>query len=137
MLGPDEIAGLIPHAGSMVLLDEVLDWTEADILCTTCSHSRLDNPLRDEDGLAAVCGIEYGAQAIAVHGGLMSGGKRAGFLVNLKNVRFSVERLDDVAGALEISAKVLHREKDGFIYSFAVAAGDHELVGGRATILLK
>ena len=70
----DDIATLIPHSGSMCLLDGVLSWDENTILCRTASHRLPDNPLRSNGRLAGVCGVEYAAQAMALHGGLTGGG---------------------------------------------------------------
>jgi len=51
----EEIAGLIPHAGAMCLLDGVLQWDESRIRCVSRSHQAPDNPMRDGGRLAAVC----------------------------------------------------------------------------------
>ena len=73
LLGRPGIDRLIPHCGAMVLLDQVISYDEKSILCTTLSHRRIDNPLRRDGKLPAVCGAEYGAQAAAVHGPLVTG----------------------------------------------------------------
>ncbi len=45
-----EIAGLIPHAGAMCLLDGVLEWDEQRVRCVAHSHRDAANPLRLDDG---------------------------------------------------------------------------------------
>jgi predicted hotdog family 3-hydroxylacyl-ACP dehydratase len=70
MLERSEIARLIPHAGAMCLLDAVVSWDADRIRCVSRTHRDPDNPLRAGAELDAVCGIEYAAQAMALHGGL-------------------------------------------------------------------
>jgi predicted hotdog family 3-hydroxylacyl-ACP dehydratase len=64
------IEARIPHQGRMCLLDEVLDWNAQHIRCRTATHRALDNPLRSHGRLGTACGIEYAAQAMALHGAL-------------------------------------------------------------------
>ena len=60
----------IPHQGRMCLLDEVVDWNAHHIRCRTGTHRAPDNPLRSHGRLGVACGIEYAAQAMALHGAL-------------------------------------------------------------------
>ena len=62
----------IPHKGRMCLLDAVLSWDATRIRCRSASHRTPDNPLRAHGRLGAACGIEYAAQAMAVHGALVA-----------------------------------------------------------------
>ena len=64
------ISTLIPHQGRMCLLDAVLDCSAERITCTATSHTAADHPLRGANGLPAPVGIEYAAQAMALHGAL-------------------------------------------------------------------
>ena len=66
------IAAHIPHQGSMCLLDAVLHWDSQHLVCCATSHRHAGNPLRQFDRLGAACGIEYAAQAMAVHGVLVA-----------------------------------------------------------------
>ena len=76
LLDKAAIAALIPHAGAMCLLDAVLAWDATTIACVASSHRSPANPLAGERRLDAVCGVEYAAQAMAVHGGLTGNGRR-------------------------------------------------------------
>ena len=68
------IAALIPHAGAMCLLDEVERWDADTIRCIAPQPSRRRRTLCATMGrCSALCGIEYAAQAMAVHGGLAAG----------------------------------------------------------------
>jgi predicted hotdog family 3-hydroxylacyl-ACP dehydratase len=132
---------LIPHQGTMCLLDTVERWDDTSILCTTASHRDAANPLRRDNQLEAICGLEYAAQAMAVHVGLLQQGKErrlaVGYLGAVKHLMLRVTRLDDVKGDLTVQATRLVGEGGSFIYSFRVSAERHELLDGRASIFLK
>lgn len=139
MLGREEIALLIPQHGAMVLLDRIVAWDAAGIVCTAASHRRPDNPLRRGGLLPAIAGIEYGGQAMAAHGGLLEGGaRRPGYIASLRRVALRAERLDDVGPDLRVEATVVHRDLGGFVYAFAVyGEGAAALVSGRIGVLLR
>jgi predicted hotdog family 3-hydroxylacyl-ACP dehydratase len=134
-----DIAALIPHSGRMCLLDEVREWNGERIVCISRSHGAPDHPLRVGDALPALCGVEYAAQAMAVHGGLTAlEGKRprAGYLAALRDVKTARARLDDLAGELTIEAARLMGEGATVIYQFKLTAQGAEVLSGRATVVL-
>ena len=134
-----EIARLIPHTGTMCLLDGVVQWDAARIRCVSRTHRDPGNPLRAGGQLPAVCGIEYAAQAMAVHGGLAGiiGGKpKAGYLVSLRDVIFRTSRLDDLEDDLIVDAEQLLGDQSRVIYQFTLQAGGIEVLSGRATVVL-
>lgn len=138
MLSREQIATLLPHDGRMVLLDSVERWTDSEITCSTRSHLANDNPLRRGSVLPALCGIEYGAQAMAVHGALVSNEDeaRAGVLASLRNVRCRVGRLDDIGGALFVDAKAVFGDRQRCIYEFTLRSAEAELMSGQAAVFL-
>src|SRR5262250_1492609 len=81
----------IPHKGRMCLLDEVLSWDAARIRCRSGSHRAADNPLRAHGRLGAACGIEYAAQAMAVHGALVAASDPLASTM-ARSVRRSIDR---------------------------------------------
>lgn len=134
-----EIAALIPHSGAMCLLDGVLQWDAKRILCMSRSHRAGDNPLRADGRLNAVCGVEYAAQAMAVHGGLsgtLAGRPRAGYLANLRNVECRRERLDDLEGDLIVEAEQVAGNGSNVIYRFRLRVGAVEVLSGQALVVL-
>lgn len=136
----DGIAALVPHAGAMCLLDGVTDWDEQRIRCVSRSHLDPNNPLRAQDELPAVCGIEYAAQAMAVHGGLAGGTQgrpRMGFLASLRDVDCLRNRLDDLGGELVVEAERLMGDEARVIYQFTVSVGDIAVLTGRAAVVLQ
>jgi predicted hotdog family 3-hydroxylacyl-ACP dehydratase len=134
-----DVAGLIPHQGAMCLLDSVESWNEKGIVCNASSHRRPENPLRDGAGLRGSCAIEYGAQAIAAHAGLMDGASgwrpRAGFLAAVRDVTVWVARLDDIEEALTVRADVVLRQDTGQVYEIAVTAGAQTILTGRVFVM--
>ena len=136
MLGREEIAARIPHAGRMCLLDRVLQWDERHIRCSAESHRDADNPLRESGGLPVCVGIEYAAQAAAVHGALLLGsGPRAGVLGKVQHVRPACEWLDRIAASLVFDATLLHRDPSGGIYAFEAHGEGELLLEGQLTLM--
>lgn len=135
----EKIAGLIPHSGDMCLLDAVEACDDGHIVCVSSSHRDPANPLRLAGGLPALCGIEYAAQAMAVHGGLtggVAGRPRVGLLVGVRDVQCSVPRLDELADTLMIEAEKLMGDAANVVYQFRLQAAGAVLVQGRATVVL-
>ncbi len=134
-----DIRSLIPHAGSMCLLDSVVAWTESEIRCRATSHLDPANPLRRDGRLSALSGIEYALQAAAVHGALRSGMPQPpGYLAALRLALLAPGPLDDPAlGALNVGAVCEHGDRAGLIYGLILRAADGTLLlDGRATIVL-
>ena len=143
-LDRQQIARIIPHSGTMVLLDEVVHWDDRCLLARTASHLRADNPLRDEQGLHIACGIEYAAQAMALHGGLrvmqcgdgQPGRPRGGLLASVREVRFLAQRLDQDPAVLLVEASLVSGDRQVAMYEFAVRSSARDLLTGRATVVL-
>ena len=141
MIGREEILSLIPHQGAMCLWDEVVSWDAASI--RLCAHNHHDpaHPLRSGDRLHAVHLCEYGAQAMAVHGGLRAGNEagraRPGVLVALRGVTLHVERFDDLPGALECEAQTLAESADSQQYAFRISHDGELIAEGRAAVMLQ
>ena len=139
-----DIARRIPHQGRMCLLERVSAWDTQQIHCQASSHRDSDNPLRAYGRLGVACGIEYAAQAMAVHGALLaeSGAGAArqaptlGYLASVRGVTLHVDRLDDVSDALAIHAECLSGDNTTVLYRFTVHAGLRLLLCGRAAVIL-
>lgn len=157
----------IPHQGSMCLLEEVVSWDDQRIRCRSASHRAAHNPLRARGQLGVACGIEYAAQAMAVHGALTGGARpavmrgaldaaastahpaapgagpreagpaEAGMLAALRGVEFHVMRLDDLAGDLLCGALRVAGDRDTALYEFELSCAGTCLLRGRATVLLQ
>ena len=148
-LDRDWIESRIPHRGRMCLLDRVIDWDADHVRCAATSHCDPQNPLRAHGRLGAACGIEYAAQAMAVHGALMAGGELSmstgaatsprphGMLMSVRNVSIDAARLDDLAGSLTIVAQRQSGASDAIGYTFEISSEDKKLLSGRATVMLR
>jgi predicted hotdog family 3-hydroxylacyl-ACP dehydratase len=138
------IAARIPHRGSMCLLDRVLEWDGIRIRCAAASHRAGDNPLRAHGHLGVACGIEYAAQAMAVHGALCASGAvtasapapRMGMLTSVRGVELRVPRLDDIASDLVVEAERVSGDRNAIVYEFTLRADERVLISGRATVIL-
>ncbi len=146
LLDHDGIAARIPHAGRMCLLDAVTFWDAQRIVCRANSHLAADHPLRAADGrLGVAIGIEYAAQAMAVHGHLLceqaargEGGPAAkpppGLLASVRAVTLHVRWLDEAASPLQVEATQMASDAQALVYAFEVFAvrddEDAKLPGG-------
>ena len=140
MLAKTDWAHLIPHQGTMCLLDAVLAWDDTTIHAVSDSHAHTDHPLRGEHGLHAVHLAEYGAQAMAVHGALLAGRRgtneaRPGRLVSLREVVLAVEYVDPTDGHLDVHAECLYADETGAQYAFRVEQRGRRLASGRAAVI--
>lgn len=135
--GRDWIAAHLPHRGRMNLLERIVSWDAQGLRARATSHRDAGNPLRRGNELPIACGIEYGAQAVAAHGALVSeGAAGAGFLASVRSVVFHATRLDDLPADLEISVEQIGAVAGGMLYRFSVASEGRELLEGRAAIVL-
>jgi len=153
----------IPHHGRMCLLDEVMEWDAQHIRCRSGTHRLPDHPLRSQGRLGVACGIEYAAQAMAVHGALAGGASadgsasvtakgsgapagpaaaaaargrsEAGFLAALREVRLHVLRLDDIEGDLYSEALLVAGDQGSALYEFTLRSETRLLLSGRATVV--
>lgn len=146
------IAALIPHSGTMCLLDRLDTWNLQHIVCAATHHRDADHPLRTRRGLLAPCAIEYAAQAMALHGALIGqdAGSPAtpGYLASARGVQFHVLRLDDLPmpargvenmampDELRIEATRQAGDARQILYTFAVHHAGRLLAEGRAAVVL-
>ena len=138
MLGREEIAPLLPHAGRAILIDAVQDWDAHLIHCIASSHKRSTNPLRNPLGLPAIAGMEYALQAMLIHAGLIADGKPAALKpAAWGRVIADVDWLDKLPGMLTVEADLQRRDESGSLYAFAIHAGDDIALDGEALLVLK
>ncbi|WP_245597980.1 3-hydroxylacyl-ACP dehydratase [Ottowia thiooxydans] len=135
------IAERIPHQGQMCLLDRVVSASPEGVTCTTSTHLLPDNPMRIHGELGVACGIEYAAQAMALHGALiaeLNGSElpKRGYLVSVRNVSLHVPTLDAVTGELTVAALCEADNGDHCVYEFSLAAAGRVLLEGRAMVML-
>ena len=123
MLDKDDICNLIPHSGSMCLIDCLEHWDEDRVVCITNSHLDKDNPLKNGDLLPNSALIEYGAQAMAIHGALLAKElnekMHEGYLAALRNIRFANNiKINSIKSELIITATRKLASQGNMIYDF-------------------
>ena len=129
----------LPHADRMCLLNALVAWDETGIHCTTRSHRRPDNPLCAAQGLPAICGVEYAAQAMAVHGGLCADRAEPlpAVLAAVRNLDLYTDWLHGHGAELEIFAQRLRGDRRASVYDFRITAQARVLLTGRLTVAFK
>ena len=123
----------------MCLLDAVLQWDAQRIVCEARSHTAPDHPLRADHRLGAAIGVEYAAQAMAVHGALLAPGNAApepGYLASVRALNLHVDRIDDLAGPIRVSAERLLGDTRLILYQFQLHHQQRCLLDGRASVVL-
>ncbi|WP_321324032.1 hypothetical protein [Thiomicrorhabdus sp.] len=123
ILSKSDIEAMIPHAGGMCLLEQVITFSNEEIVCRTQSHLNTDNPLKTDGKLSKMHLIEYGAQAIAVHGGLLERDSdndqpKLGYIAMLKAVKWG--DFDPLTEFLEIKANAVMRDEISKLYEFTI-----------------
>ena len=134
------IAALVPHQGAMCLWREIVSHDASSVRLRTDSHRDPRNPLRSDGRLRALHLCEYGAQAMAVHGGLLGAIGRGGarrYAGRVARVALHVARIDDLAGELEGEATLLANGADSQQYAFRITHAGTLLAEGRAAVMLQ
>ena len=138
------IEALVPHRGTMCLLDRMVAWDDARIECVATGHRDPHHPLRSRTGLMAGTAIEYAAQAAALHGGLLAkaagASARPGYLASAREVRLGAWRLDDLPAAEVDELRVVAERQAGddgrLLYAFRIEHAGREIATGRLAVVL-
>lgn len=133
LINRTQIAALIPHGDSMCLLDEVIAWDESHIHCRSQQLASIANPLFEGEQLETVLLLEYGAQAAAVHAGLLQsrlGESRPAYIGAVKDVEFLAAMADNSL-ALDLHAQCLLSSSQGAIYELVAQQAGNTLLRGR------
>jgi predicted hotdog family 3-hydroxylacyl-ACP dehydratase len=143
MLAKSELTTLLPHQGSMFLLDQVLRFDRDEIECNANSHRDPHNPLRHQGVLPAHVAIEYAAQAAGIHGGLLNRQQypdapaQMGYLAVISNLHWSVQRLDDLPDVLHIHARRTAVTPGGRAYRVRIQHQGAAIMSGDLIIALQ
>jgi len=130
-----DIAELLPHQGTAIMIERVVRWDDEEIQVATTRHRAADNPLRREGRLAGVHLAEFAAQAMAIHGGLKTvaagATPQAALLVSVRDLSLRRDYIDDLAGELEITARSLLANAGNWQYEFTVRHAGEPIASGR------
>ncbi len=119
------ISDLIPHAGNMVLIKTVQSCDQDDIICTTDTHFSPTNPLRNAHGLPISAALEYGAQAIALHGAMnksQSEKSPKALIVAVRQADWTTDWLHTIDSELIIQASIATRMNALARYTFKISS---------------
>ena len=134
------IETLVPHAGRMCLLERIVSWDDTGVTLATTTHRDPGNPLARDGRLRAIHLCEYGAQAMAVHGGLVATARgeraRPGLLVSLRDVVLACDFIEGLEGELLVEAVRVHGGAEAWRYDFRVSHAGRPLAQGRAMVSL-
>lgn len=144
MMNRDAICARLPHAGRMCLIERLESWDRDNITCIAISHRDADNPLRDGGRLHAVAGVEFAAQAMALHSKLLSTPDLSpvdgtdtqsdiGYLASVRDLKLEVDDLGTITEDLRITARRHSADASWFIYDFEIHDGTNVVVSGRLT----
>lgn len=129
------IALLVPHAGSMCLIDQVLEQNLDTIRCRAQIRAS-GHPLARNGEIPSTVAIEYAAQACAIHGALLekSGQSRPGFLAKITSTKLDTRPLSPVDDPLMIFARRLSSTDQGCLYTFETSTPMRLLAAGTLMI---
>jgi predicted hotdog family 3-hydroxylacyl-ACP dehydratase len=134
------ILELIPHAGPMALIDEVIDWDDTRIVCRATIGQPARHPLAHAGRLSTLVLVEYAAQATAIHSALRArlGGGRTlthGALAGVQATTLAGNHIPDHAVTLAIQAERRMDNASGAIYGFDVRVERGVGVRGRLSVM--
>jgi len=132
MLRIDE---LVPHSGSMSLLDEVVaygdDWLHASVKITS------DSMFLEEKGVPALVGIEYLAQTVAAYAGMQerkNGGRpKLGFLLGVRKYHCSTDYFP-IGDTLILKVQLEMQAENGLSAFQCVLVSDEVEVSARLNV---
>lgn len=138
----EHIAQLIPHQGKMCLWEEIVAWESNQIHLQSQTHRDKSHPLQEFGRLSSVVLCEYGAQATAVHGGLLARyiekrSIRQGKLVALRDICIHVDFIEDLPGVIDGKACILASSEHSQSYMFSIWHQKKLLAEGRTTVHLE
>lgn len=136
-----ELVDMLPHSGSMSLLDTVVEYSSERIKCTATSHRDPQNPLRINGRLSIYSGVEYAAQAMAVHNYLSRAtgevrDPKQGVVAVASKLRAHCSAIDCLSSAVEINVAVVDETGDSALYGFMISSSSTRLLEGRLLVML-
>ena len=135
------IGKILPHAGSMILLEQITSASADTLYASTQSHLDKSNPLLLNKQLNSINGIEYAAQAMAIHAHLIADTTQkqpqSGYLATVRNTTIDHPYLSQSKSELIIKVIRIMADQKGFSYNFQIYDNEQSYISGRITIILQ
>jgi predicted hotdog family 3-hydroxylacyl-ACP dehydratase len=129
------IAELIPHAGTMVLLDELVHWAPGEAQCRLTIAPGM--PFVSDDAVDTIVSIEYMAQAVAAccgYAGFRSGdGIRVGMIIGCRRMDIKVPKLA-VGDELMVHVREIRGHDEISVYRCEVLRGAESVASAQLTL---
>jgi predicted hotdog family 3-hydroxylacyl-ACP dehydratase len=133
----------------MCLIDQIISWDDNELIAHSQSHHHTNNPLRNNHSLSSIIGIEYAAQTMAIHAGLLAEKEKnsspnknniGGYLATIRKVAIASNSLcppdTEPLAPLVIQVCVLMRDTQGYTYQFNIHSQHVNIISGQLTIFL-
>ena len=126
---------VLPHAGPMILLDEVAAY--GDDRLEAAVEIRSDSRFMRSEGLPAHVVIEYMAQACSAFSGIeaLEAGRspRVGYLLGTREFRAHRSWIGE-GERLAITADLVYRDEEMYVFDCKAVAGSDEIAFARLTV---
>lgn len=138
----EDLYAQLPHAGAMCLLDRIEHWDDSALVATTRRHRDVAHPLRQQGRLHALAGLEYAAQACALHGvllGRLDSAQTAGgntVVATVQLLECASGDLDRAGVELRAEVRCVLRQSHSAIYESRVSDGEGWLLTASLGLML-
>lgn len=139
-----DLSALIPHGENMVLVDQVLEWNEDNIHCSSNAHHIGHNYFIESEGLPANLLIEICAQTAAIHSALGAQQKETrkqafdhsgpAYLAQVKNVTIASNWIKNTESSMHIKSNRLLNSGNGAIYETEITLNDALIFSAQLTL---
>lgn len=133
MIDISKLYQALPHSGNMCLIQNIIDWSESTICCSTTSHLDADNILAIDSRLPAWSGIEYITQALALHGALLKGVEedpviKQAFVATIQIVEIFTDDISQYSGFLTIKATIIFNQENSAVFDCSLEYDGEKLL---------
>lgn len=142
-----DLPDLIPHAGDMCLWEQVLACSDTTITCSTTTHLKDNHPLHANGTLSHINLVEYGAQAIAIHGGLLALNQnllnqnheqapaKVGYIASIKKIQFFQQDFT-AEPDIFVLAELVTSDENARLYQFEIQTAEKStLCSGQVLVM--
>ena len=131
-----DIEQVIPHRGTMLLVDRLVDWSEDSVRVEL--RVPADGPFHAGDGVPAWVGVEYMAQAVACWAGCQARSRGLpppiGFLLGTRRYECSVP-VFATGTVLQVEARRELMGDNGLgVFACRILAGDEEIATANVSV---